>query len=156
MDIVDCLTRSRMMSQVGQRDTAPEMALRRELHALGLRYRLHDRRLAGSPDIVFPAKKCAVFVHGCYWHCHGCRLSTVPKTRTEFWVAKFAANRERDERVVASLLSDGWRVLTVWQCSLRTAGDVSRVARKVEAWLVGGSARREVPSSAAASTKLEA
>lgn len=145
MDIVDSLTRSRMMSHVGQRDTAPEMALRRELHALGLRYRLHDRRLAGSPDIVFPGKRCAVFVHGCYWHSHGCSLSTVPKTRTEFWTNKFAANRERDERVVVSLLRDGWRVLTVWQCSLRTAREVSRVAREVQRWLEASSARREIP-----------
>ena len=130
-------TRSRIMARVGQKDTGAEMMLRRALHREGLRYRLHDRNLPGSPDIVLPRFKAVIFVHGCYWHAHGCHRSTLPKSHREFWSDKFTANRARDERECTSLLSEGWRVLTVWECALRgkTALPIEGVAKAVLAWL---------------------
>jgi|SRR6185437_8675463 len=137
MDTVDRQTRSKIMASVGQKDTGAELALRRALHKIGLRYRLHDRSLPGSPDIVFPRFRAVVFVHGCYWHSHGCYRSTVPKSRNEFWTDKFSANRSRDQKNVGSLLKDGWRVLTVWECALmgKIAEPPSVVARTVKTWL---------------------
>src|SRR5258708_27431365 len=117
MDTVNKITRSFIMSRVGQKNTGPELVLRSALHRMGLRYRLHDRSLPGSPDLVFPRFRAVIFVHGCYWHSHGCYRSTVPKSRNEFWTEKFATNRSRDEKNISSLLRDGWRVLTVWECA---------------------------------------
>lgn len=127
------------MANVPRRDTRPEIAVRKALHAMGLRYRLHVRGLPGSPDIVFPRHRAVVFVHGCYWHAHGCRYSSVPATRREFWETKFADNRRRDARAVNALRLDGWRVLVVWECSMRSKGSdsVARTAVLARDWLVG-------------------
>lgn len=112
--------RSRLMSRIGPRDTKPEMIVRRLLHAAGYRYRLHVKDLPGSPDIVFPSRRAVVFAHGCFWHRHeGCRKATTPKTRTEFWEKKFAANKARDARQIAELERAGWRTLVVWECWTR-------------------------------------
>lgn len=120
IDVVDTATRSRMMAGIGARDTLPEHAVRRYLHAAGLRFRLHDRKLPGRPDLVFPARKTVVFVHGCFWHRHaGCRFATTPATRPAFWQRKFMSNVDRDRRVVESLSFMGWRVLVVWECEIR-------------------------------------
>jgi DNA mismatch endonuclease (patch repair protein) len=137
MDTVDSQTRSRIMSRVGQKDTDAEITIRGALHRIGLRYRLHDRSLPGSPDIVFPRFRAVVFVHGCYWHSHGCYRSTVPKSRTQFWTDKFDANRARDERNLNLLLESGWRVLIIWECALKgkTAKPPGAVAQAVKAWL---------------------
>lgn len=135
MDIVDQETRSRMMRSVRQRDTLPEVRLRRALHRLGFRYRLGRRDLPGSPDIVFPRFKAVVFVHGCFWHGHDCRFATVPKTRPEFWRAKFEANRQRDARVVRELAAAGWRVLTLWECALKSDQAARAAAVSVSSWL---------------------
>ncbi|MDW9391400.1 DNA mismatch endonuclease Vsr [Sinorhizobium meliloti] len=137
MDNVDTTTRSRIMARVGQKDTGAEMMLRRALHGLGLRYRLHDKRLPGSPDIVLRRYGAVVFVHGCYWHAHGCHRSTVPKSRQDFWIDKFRANRARDERGYQALLEANWRVLVVWECALRgkTAMPAGEVAKWVSRWL---------------------
>src|SRR5438128_10718919 len=118
MDTVDKATRSRIMSRVGQKDTGAETILRSTLHKEGFRYRLHDRRLPGSPDLVFPRFRAVVFVHGCYWHSHGCYRSTVPKSRNEFWIEKFTANQKRDGRNVQLLMVCGWRVMVLWECAL--------------------------------------
>lgn len=108
------------MRAVGQKNTAPEMVVRRTLHALGLRFRLHRKDFPGTPDIVLPKYRTVVFVHGCFWHRHeGCRRATVPKTRTEFWVGKFEKNVERDRRNEALLVSAGWKVVTVWECETK-------------------------------------
>jgi DNA mismatch endonuclease (patch repair protein) len=125
------------MASVGQKDTGAEVLLRKALHRRGLRYKLHDRALPGSPDLVFPRFRAVVFVHGCYWHSHGCHRSTVPKTRNAFWISKFKANKARDGRKQAELLALGWRVLTVWECTLRgkTAKPVDVLAKRVETWL---------------------
>jgi DNA mismatch endonuclease (patch repair protein) len=137
MDTVSSAVRSKIMASVGQKNTGAEVALRKALHRRGLRYKLHDRVLPGSPDLVFPRFKAVVFVHGCYWHSHGCYRSTVPKTRKEFWTSKFAANKARDTRKKAELLKRGWRVLTVWECALsgKTAKPAESLAKHVETWL---------------------
>jgi DNA mismatch endonuclease (patch repair protein) len=114
------------MQSVKARDTGPELALRRLLHGMGLRYRLHSKKLPGRPDIVFPSRRAAVFVHGCFWHGHGCRWGKLPKSRLDYWEPKIAANRQRDARQVEALQELGWRVLTVWQCELRDAEPVAR------------------------------
>jgi DNA mismatch endonuclease (patch repair protein) len=146
LDRFDPLTRSEMMSRIRGRDTKPEMLLRRSLHALGLRYRLHDRKLPGTPDLVFPRYHAVVFVHGCFWHAHGCRNSKIPETRREFWERKLAANRERDRQVMERLGSDGWRVLVVWECALRRRPDdaTAEIVRRTAAWLQGTDVRGEI------------
>jgi DNA mismatch endonuclease (patch repair protein) len=141
MDTVDRATRSRIMSAVGRKDTGAELLLRSVLHRAGLRYRLHERSLPGSPDLVFPRFRAVIFVHGCYWHSHGCYRSTVPKSRRKFWADKFAANRARDSRNERLLVENGWRVLIVWECALRGKGAKSTAAigRGVKAWLKSSS-----------------
>ncbi|WP_244786433.1 very short patch repair endonuclease [Cupriavidus pauculus] len=121
VDITDVATRSRMMSGIKGKNTKPELVVRRALHRLGFRYRLHVRRLAGAPDLVFPRYRAVVFVHGCFWHQHNCPLFKMPSSRTEFWQKKLDRNRERDGEHIAELLQGGWRVAVVWECSVRTA-----------------------------------
>lgn len=121
-DTVDALTRSRMMASVRSRNSRIEIAVRRRLFALGLRYRLHRRDLPGTPDFVFPKHRSAVFVHGCFWHLHGCELSSIPATRPDWWRAKLERNAERDAEAVSRLRRLGWRVLTIWECGIRRAG----------------------------------
>lgn len=135
MDIVDTATRSRMMSGIKGRNTRPELIVRRFLHARGYRFRLHRRDLPGSPDIVLSRFKTCIFVHGCFWHRHqDCRYATTPKTRTEFWNAKFDANVERDNRARAALVALGWQVITVWECELkRPEAALKRVLEILEA-----------------------
>ena len=139
MDTVDKKTRSHIMSSVGQKDTGPETLLRSALHKAGLRYRLHDRKLSGSPDLVFPGFRAVIFVHGCYWHSHGCYKSTIPKSRREFWENKFSTNRARDERNVVLLRERGWRVMIVWECILvgKQAMPRDGVMEYVRGWLTG-------------------
>jgi DNA mismatch endonuclease, patch repair protein len=109
--------RSALMRRVAQRGSKPEMIVRGALQAAGYRFRLHRKDLPGSPDIVFPTRRAAVFVHGCFWHRHpGCRAASTPKTRADFWSAKFAANIERDRRVAEALYRRGWSVHVVWEC----------------------------------------
>ncbi len=110
------------MSRIKSKNTKPEMLIRRGLHARGLRYRLHDRALPGTPDLVFPRYRTVVFVHGCFWHFHGCALSKLPGTRPDFWKAKLSANAMRDSQAIVMLNSAGWRVLIIWECALRGAG----------------------------------
>lgn len=135
-DIVNQETRSRMMAGIRGKDTKPELVLRKALHARGLRYRLHASHLPGRPDLVL-AKYCAViFVHGCFWHRHeGCRYATTPVTRPEFWKRKFAANVRRDQEVRQALASKGWRVATVWECSLRKPHLVPAAVDSIISWL---------------------
>ena len=116
--------RSRMMARIRAKDTRPEMMVRRFLHACGYRYRLHDRRLPGSPDIVLPRWRTVVEVRGCFWHAHeGCDRFRIPKTRTEWWRDKLMRNRERDGDNLAGLIDLGWNVVVVWECALRDRPD---------------------------------
>jgi DNA mismatch endonuclease, patch repair protein len=118
-DILTPEQRRLNMSRIRGRDTKPEMLIRRGLHSRGLRYRLHDRSLPGRPDLVFPKYRTAVFVHGCFWHEHGCLLSKVPRTREEFWRDKLTRNVIRDKLAIHRLRQEGWRVLVVWECAFR-------------------------------------
>lgn len=119
MDIFSVEKRSEVMSRVKGKDTKPELSVRRYLHARGLRYRLHSKGLPGKPDIVFPTRRVAVFIHGCFWHGHaGCKRATIPATRSEFWQAKIGANKERDINTVARLEAAGWTVVILWQCEI--------------------------------------
>lgn len=121
------------MSRVGSKNTTPEMVVRRLLHGLGYRYRLHTRDLPGRPDLVFKSKKKAIFVHGCFWHRHsGCRKATNPKTSIEFWQKKFERNVQRDAQVVGQLQADDWQVLTVWQCETK---DLPTLKLRLQAFL---------------------
>ena len=128
MDIVDSATRSRMMASIRNRDTKPELIVRRYLHRLGFRYRLHAK-LPGRPDLVLPKHKTVVFVHGCFWHRHEqCRFATVPKSNIQFWQQKLSANVLRDERNTAKLRELGWRVIVVWECQTADSSVLDAVA----------------------------
>jgi DNA mismatch endonuclease, patch repair protein len=118
-DIVTPEVRSRMMAGIGPANTKPEMILRRGLHALGFRYRLHDRKLPGSPDIVLAGRKAVIFVNGCFWHGHDCHLFRWPGTREQFWKDKISGNIRRDRTVRASLAASGWRIADIWECALK-------------------------------------
>ena len=119
--------RSANMARIRGKDTKPEIQVRRMLHALGYRFRLHRRDLPGRPDIVLPGRRAAVLVHGCFWHGHpGCRDCVIPATRTEWWTAKIDGNRRRDARNIRRLRGLGWSVTVVWECSLRRPDAVSR------------------------------
>ena len=134
-DVVDKQTRSRMMAGIRGKNTKPEIALRKALHAMGFRFRLHDKRLPGRPDIVLPKWKVAIEVHGCFWHRHeGCRYSSTPATRSDFWAEKFAANVARDRRNLEQLLEEGWRTAVVWECWLREK-DISGLIGELSAWI---------------------
>jgi DNA mismatch endonuclease (patch repair protein) len=132
------------MSRIRSRDTVPELALRRALHVIGLRFRLGGAGLPGKPDIVLPRYRSVVFVHGCFWHRHqGCKVASTPKSNVEFWQEKFAKNVARDAKVVKELQSLGWRVFTAWECeltpgrikttALRLAGEIGAAALVVPA-----------------------
>jgi DNA mismatch endonuclease (patch repair protein) len=121
-DTLTTAERSRRMSRIRCKDTAPEMTVRRIVHRLGYRYRLHRKDLPGRPDLVFPRLRSVIFVHGCFWHRHpdpNCRLARLPKSRLDFWEPKLTANRGRDLCIQDALTADGWRVLVVWECELR-------------------------------------
>jgi len=119
-DVHDKKTRSFNMSRIHSKDTKPEMIVRRFLHANGFRYKLHDKSLPGKPDIVLPKYKTVIFVHGCFWHGHeGCKYFVVPKTRTEWWVAKIGKNVENDAKAIRLLRTNGWKVINIWECTLK-------------------------------------
>lgn len=120
-DVLTVEQRRLNMSRIKGRDTKPELLIRRGLHARGFRYRLHERKLPGSPDLVFPRYRVAILIHGCFWHGHDCPMFHLPATRRDFWSAKIAANQARDTKTHKALLALGWRVLTVWECCLRGA-----------------------------------
>jgi DNA mismatch endonuclease (patch repair protein) len=118
-DVLTAAQRQLNMSRIRGRDTKPEMVIRQGLHARGLRYRLHDRKLPGRPDLVFTRDRAVIFVHGCFWHVHGCALSKLPATRQDFWRTKLEGNAGRDRRAFDALQAAGWRVLVIWECALR-------------------------------------
>lgn len=132
--------RSRNMRAIKGRDTGPELTVRRLLHAMGYRFRLHRRDLPGSPDVVLPRLRAAIFIHGCFWHRHACsRGRSEPSTRRTFWRAKFAANVKRDRRAARALRCEGWRVLVVWECQTR---DLERLRERLARFLQGDLAGR--------------
>lgn len=128
MDVMSPRARSRLMAQVKSKDTGPELRVRCLVHSLGLRFRLHDRRLPGTPDLVLRRHRAVIFVHGCFWHRHECARATMPKSNLKYWTEKFAANLQRDRRHAAALRRLGWRVLTVWECQ---TDDERRLRRRL-------------------------
>jgi DNA mismatch endonuclease (patch repair protein) len=133
MDNISAKERSRVMSLVRSRGTKPEMRVRRLLYRLGFRYRLHRRELPGSPDIVFVSRRKAMFVHGCFWHRHeGCALARMPKSRVDFWAAKFETNQLRDAHALNDIRNLGWDALVVWECELK---DEEALARRLRGFL---------------------
>ena len=147
--------RHRNMAAIHSASTKPELKLRRTLWRLGFRYRVNDKRLPGSPDIVLPKYRTVIFVHGCFWHGHqGCKYYTVPKTDTDFWTAKIARNRERDQDVWRQLEADGWSVIVVWECQLKNEvldGTLSSVEEEIrrnrESYLSAQEERRKARES---------
>ncbi|MEO9135251.1 MAG: very short patch repair endonuclease [Casimicrobiaceae bacterium] len=138
-DILSKGDRSARMRLVRQKHTAPELVLRRGLHGKRLRYSLHPKSLPGSPDLVFPRYGVVVFVHGCFWHGHGCRAGRLPTSNVEYWRSKVSANQLRDRRKASALNRLGWRVINVWECNLKSAElaakTIDRVAARIAARL---------------------
>ena len=129
-DTVDSKTRSQIMAKVRSKDTSPERAVRRALHAAGFRFRLHRRDLPGNPDIVLPRYRVAVFVHGCFWHWHGCRRSRMPATNEDYWRAKIHRNVQRDAARREELEALGWVCRVIWECELRSG--IEQVKQELE------------------------
>lgn len=129
IDVLTAEQRRLNMSRIRGKDTKPELIVRRTLHRLGFRFRLHRKELPGTPDLVFPSRMCVIFVNGCFWHSHSCRLGTVkPATRSDFWSNKRALTVARDTRNRADLTAQGWRVHTVWECELNDLDKMMRAA----------------------------
>jgi DNA mismatch endonuclease, patch repair protein len=118
-DVVSRTERSRIMAAVKSKDTTPEMIVRRLVHSLGYRYRLHVRTLPGTPDLVFPRLRKIINVNGCFWHLHGCPRCRVPSSRREYWLKKLQRNAARDKLTQQKLRRDGWKVLVIWECQTR-------------------------------------
>jgi len=135
-DVHNKTTRSYNMSRIRSAHTKPEIAVRKFLHARGFRYTLHNKKLPGKPDIVLPKYKTIVFIHGCFWHGHdNCKYYVVPKTRTEWWLNKINTNKNNDSKAVAALKKEGWKIITVWECDLKSAKidkTLASLVRKIE------------------------
>lgn len=145
-DIVSPEVRKRMMSGIRGKDTKPELVLRKGLHRMGYRYRLHDRKLPGKPDIIFPRYRAVIFVNGCFWHRHDCHLFKWPSTRQEFWHKKIHGNAERDIHNRSLLLNMGWRICIVWECALKGKSRMphEKVIEDCANWLKSDNAFMEV------------
>jgi DNA mismatch endonuclease (patch repair protein) len=144
-DVVSPAKRSQMMSGIKGKNSLPEMLVRKALFALGHRFRLHRRDLPGTPDIVMPGRKIAIFVHGCFWHAHeGCKYAKTPSTRTQFWTTKLQSNVDRDRRALDKLAEMGWRVLVVWECSTRDSVAAARLPETLRTWIDSGSPSGEI------------
>ena len=131
MDVLTPEQRRRCMSANKAKDTKPEMIVRSKLHRMGFRFRVHRKDLYGNPDIVLPRYRTVIFVHGCYWHRHDCKWGQpVPKKNREFWQRKFARNVERDAEVIERLRSDGWKVLTIWECEAKSEARLEKIISK--------------------------
>jgi DNA mismatch endonuclease (patch repair protein) len=134
MDNLTPQQRSAQMSLVRSRDTKPEMLVRKLVHRLGYRYRLHRRDLPGVPDLVFPSRQRVIFVNGCFWHAHNCRLGRMPKSRMAYWEQKIARNRERDQHNLRRLRGMKWKCLVLWECELKNLDAItSRITRFLDA-----------------------
>lgn len=138
-DVVDPQTRSRMMSGIRAKDTAPEHAIRSMLHSAGFRFRLHYSALPGKPDIVLPKYRAIILVNGCFWHGHACHLFKWPSSRPEFWRNKISATQERDRKNIEAYKESDWRVMVVWECALRGKNrlEISNINSRIQDWLLG-------------------
>jgi DNA mismatch endonuclease, patch repair protein len=155
VDVVDGKTRSRMMAGIRGKDTKPELDLRRALHRLGIRYRLHVSGLPGRPDIVLPRHGAAIQVHGCFWHRHEhCTLSTIPTSNVGFWDLKFSETIKRDRRNLEAMLKLGWKLAIVWECAINKEG-AETVAQKIVSWLASQRHFLEIPKTASVKISRE-
>ena len=148
-DIVDASTRSIMMSRVKSKDTRQEVEIRKRLFALGFRYRLYDKKLPGTPDIIFPKYKAVIFIHGCFWHVHDCHLFRWPSSKKAFWRKKLSGNKKRDIGNIEKLKKLGWKVLVIWECSYRgtrkkRVKEIDAIAKKTVKWLNFGKLNNEI------------
>ena len=126
--------RSRNMSAIKSKNTKPEIAVRRLLHSMGYRFRLHRKDLPGSPDIVLPKYKTVIFVHGCFWHRHeNCKYASTPKTRKEFWENKFNSNKKRDQKIQKEIIDLGWQFIIIWECEAR---NIQPLEEKLKGYLI--------------------
>ena len=146
-DMVSAQRRSEIMRRIRSTDTTPEITVRRVLHGMGYRFRLHVGTLPGRPDIVLPKYKTAILVHGCFWHRHrGCGYAKLPASNRAFWHKKLPGNVERDSKKEKLLLERGWRVLTIWECATRRGqADVNRLAVRIVSWIRSARRRGEIP-----------
>ena len=139
-DVVSTAKRSKMMSGIGGKDTKPELLIRKGLHAKGFRFRVHDRKLPGKPDLVLPRYKAVILINGCFWHGHSCHLFKWPSTRSTFWKEKISQTILRDTVNCAALDKLGWRVLTIWECAVKgkTRLPIDEILEKTITWLISG------------------
>lgn len=145
-DIVNKAARSRMMSGIRSKNTAPELLTRKILHGLGFRFRLSSTGLPGRPDVILPKYRVAVFVHGCFWHRHeGCRFAKLPSSNSEFWTTKLQKNVVRDEDVKKALTDSGWRHLTIWECRLRKLTPIDNLPERLSKWIRSDRRKGEFP-----------
>ncbi|MCY4641502.1 MAG: very short patch repair endonuclease [Gammaproteobacteria bacterium] len=151
IDIVSKAARSRMMSNIKGKNTAPEILIRCGLHRRGFRYRLHEKKLPGKPDLVFPKYKAVIQVHGCFWHKHDCHLFKWPSTRKRFWKEKICSNARRDTRNFMKLNQLGWRTLIVWECALKGRYRYTEVEviDRIALWLYSDQSSFEIACSSA-------
>jgi DNA mismatch endonuclease (patch repair protein) len=154
VDVVPAHVRSRMMSGIQGKGTKPELIVRHMLFASGYRFRLHRKDLPGSPDIVMPGRRVAIFVHGCFWHAHqGCKYAKTPSTRTEFWTAKLQGNVDRDRRAADKLAEMGWRVLNVWECSTRDPAAADGLPDAMRDWIDSSAPTGEISGQSLAAAR---
>tara|TARA_Y100001933_G_scaffold36717_1_gene31806 strand:+ start:166 stop:588 length:423 start_codon:yes stop_codon:yes gene_type:complete len=126
--------RSRNMSAIKSKNTKPEITVRKLLHSMGYRFRIHSKHLPGSPDIVLPKYKTVIFVHGCFWHRHeNCKYTSTPKTRKEFWENKFNSNKKRDKKIQKEIIDLGWKFIIIWECQ---ASDIKSLEEKIKDYLI--------------------
>ncbi|MGI6247280.1 MAG: very short patch repair endonuclease [Pseudochelatococcus sp.] len=133
LDTLQPAERSARMALIRSKDTRPELAVRRLVHGMGYRYRLHARDLPGRPDLVFRARRKVIFVHGCFWHRHddpNCKLARLPRSRLDFWMPKLDGNKARDERVIRELDGMGWKAITIWECQLKATASLEAIVRE--------------------------
>ncbi|SMQ30707.1 T/G mismatch-specific endonuclease [Pseudomonas helmanticensis] len=156
VDVVDAVTRSRMMSGIKSKNTKPEVSIRKALHERGFRYRIHDSNLPGKPDLVLPKYNAVIFIHGCFWHRHTCRYFRLPQTRPDFWLDKIEKNQARDQMQESALLSHGWRVLIVWECAVRSMNREKSfvLIDLIAEWLINGNEYLQIDESSCSPTVL--
>lgn len=145
-DVVSPETRSRMMSGIRGKNTKPEILIRSQLHQSGYRFRIHDSKLPGKPDIVLKKYQAVIFVHGCFWHQHECYLFKWPKTRPDFWREKIGRNYENDKIVIKKLISLNWRVCIIWECAVKGSKikNLPSILASMSAWLNSKENRLEI------------
>jgi DNA mismatch endonuclease, patch repair protein len=138
VDVVDKATRSRIMAKIRGKDTMPELIIRKALHKAGFRYRLHDKKLPGKPDLVFPKYKAVIQVNGCFWHGHGCRKHQWPASNREYWEMKIKKNVERDHKNIDICSKLGWRILIVWECAIKGKNSIPNkiLVELIKDWLI--------------------